>query len=416
MQEIPLSRPDITERERRLVEMVLRSGRLALGPMAERFEELVARRTGRRRAVACSSGTAGLHMTLVAMGVGPGDEVIVPSFCFVAPANAVLYVGATPIFVDSCPKSLNMDPVRVEAAVTDRTKAIVAVENFGNPQHMDVYRRIADKYEIKLIEDACEGLGATYKGRAVGSFGHAAVFGFYPNKQITTGEGGMVVTDDDSLADLLQSLRNQGRPAGSMRKPSGAPRSPAEPLPGAMGGKSTMTEAESPSLLANTGSWMEFARLGYNYRLSEINAALGVAQMERLDEILQRRQEVAEWYIQRFLDHSELVLPSYDDDTAMSWFVFVVRLSDRYAGDERDRIIAGMHRHDVGAAAYFPCVHLQPQFRALGYEEGRFPITERVSQRTIALPFYTKLEREDAEFAARTLELMIERENLKKRA
>ena len=165
-----------------------------------------------------------------------------------------------------------------------------------------------------------------------------------------------------------------------------------------------------------TGSWMEFARMGFNYRMSEVNAALGGAQMERLDEILDRRQSVAEWYIQRLLDHRDLALPSCDDDTAMSWFVFVVRLSDQYHAEERDRIIAGMHRHDVGAAAYFPCVHLQPHFRALGYAEGRFRISERISQRTIALPFFTGLDREDAEFAARTLELMIERENLRKRA
>lgn len=405
MDEIPLSRPDITDREIRLVNMVLTSGRLALGPMAERFEEMVAQRTRRRRGVAVSSGTAGLHMTLVAMGVSPGAEVIVPSFCFIAAANAVLYVGATPVFVDTCPKSLNMDPRLVEEAVTARTKAIIAVENFGNPQHMDAYRRIADKFEIKLIEDACEGLGGAYKGRPIGSFGHAAVFGFYPNKQITTGEGGMVVTDDDTLADTIISLRNQGRPAGSMLTPASA-----------TGGKSEMRSADPAGTPAATGSWMEFARLGFNYRMSEVNAALGVAQMERLDEILERRQEVAEWYVERLLDHPDLALPSCDDDTAMSWFVFVVRLSDQYRADERDRIIAGMHRHDVGAAAYFPCVHLQPHFRALGHMEGRFPISERISQRTIALPFFTNLDREDAEFAARTLELMIDRENLRKRA
>jgi perosamine synthetase len=380
--------------------------------MAERFERTVASRIGRERGVACSSGTAGLHMLLVAMGVGPGDEVITTSLSFIAPANAILYVGAKPVLVDVCPKSLNADPRKVEAAITDRTKAIIAVENFGNPEYMDEYRRIADRHEVKLIEDACEGLGGALRAKPIGSFGHAAVFGFYPNKQITTGEGGMVVTDDGALADLLLSLRNQGRPAGSMtRSATGG---------GAVGtGRGERDEGRSsgtgmgPSQVV---SWMDFARLGFNYRLSEINAALGVAQMERLDEIVRRRREVADRYIERLLDHPDLAMPSVAADSTMSWFVFVVRLDEKYTREERDRIVTGMHRHDVGCAAYFPCVHLQPHFRALGYAEGDFPIAERVSDRTIALPFFTELSARDADFAARTLELMIERENLRKRA
>jgi len=412
MEEIPLSKPEITARDLEAVEMVLRSGRLALGPMCSRFERALASRLGRERGVACSSGTAGLHMVLAAMGIGAGDEVVTTSLSFIAPANAVLYVGAKPVLVDVCPKSLNADPKQVEAAITERTKAIIAVENFGNPTYMDEYRRIADRHEVKLIEDACEGIGGSYRGRPIGSFGHAAVFGFYPNKQMTTGEGGMVVTDDDALADLLMSLRNQGRPAGSMTRSVtgsagvGTGRGARDEGRGAGGGM-------GPS---DRGSWMAFARLGYNYRLSEIHAALGVSQLDRLDEIVRRRREVAEWYIERLLDHPDLVLPNIDPDTAMSWFVFVVRLDEKYTREERDRIIEGMHRHEVGAAAYFPCVHLQPHFRALGYGPGDFPIAERVSDRTIALPFYTELSPRDADFVARTLELMIERENLRSRA
>ncbi|MCA9292191.1 MAG: DegT/DnrJ/EryC1/StrS family aminotransferase [Phycisphaerales bacterium] len=387
MDEIPLSGPDITEREIELVSRVLRSGRLAIGPMQLRFEEMVAQRAGRHHAVACSSGTAALHMALTAFGVGPGDEVIVPTFCFVAVANVVLQAGATPVFVDICPKTLNMDPQRVEAAITRRTKAVIAVENLGCPTYMEKYRSICDRHEIVMIEDACEALGGTYSGRAAGGFGHAAVFGFYPNKQITTGEGGMLVTDNARIADIARSLRNQGRAGNS-----------AGGHPGASQG---------------LRSWMSFERLGYNYRLSEIHAALGVAQMERLDDILMRRQVAAERYIERFMVHPDLILPYVGPDTQMSWFVFVVRLSDRYGAVERDRVLEGMHRHDVGAAAYFPCCHLMPQFAHLpGCRPGAFPISESVSQRTIALPFFTGLTARDADFAGATLELMISRENL----
>ncbi|MFB3429398.1 MAG: DegT/DnrJ/EryC1/StrS family aminotransferase [Phycisphaerales bacterium] len=382
MDDVPLSKPDITDREIELVTQVLRSDRLSIGPMVERFEHLLASRCNRGHGVACSSGTAGLHMALIAAGVGPGDEVITTPFSFIAPANAVLYVGAKPIFVEICPKSLNMDPVKVEAAITPKTKAIIAVENFGNPQHMDEYRKIADRNEIKLIEDCCEAIGGRYQGRAVGDFGHYAVFGFYPNKQITTGEGGMVLTNDDRGAEVLRSLRNQGRAT-----------------PGTSG----------------LGNWMQFERLGYNYRMSEIQAALGVAQLERLDEILEARRTVANRYIERFMGLSEVVLPNISDETTMSWFVFVLRLNDQYTGVERDRIVQGLHRHDVGSAAYFPAIHVQPHFQALGFRQGDFPITESVSERTLALPFYTSLSARDADFAASTFELMIARENLSRR-
>lgn len=378
--EIPLSMPDITEAEVSAVADVLRSGRLSMGPRTVRFEEMIAERTHRRHGVAVSSGTAGLHLLLEALGVGPGDEVITTPFSFVASANCILYVGATPIFVDINPMTLNLDPEKVEAAITPRTKAIIAVETFGNPADMDRIAAVAQRNEIPLIEDACEALGANYKGRPVGSFGRAAVFAFYPNKQITTGEGGMIVTDDDRLADTCRSLRNQGRPLG-----------PTPP----------------------EGSWLSHDRLGFNYRLSELHAALGIAQMERLDAILQRRREVAYMYIDKLMEYADLVLPGHHPDCDMSWFVFVVRLGDQFGQKERDRIITGLRRHDVGAANYFPPIHLQPFYRQrFNFKPGDFPVTESIASRTIALPFFNKLDTTQIELVCLTLQVMLQREQL----
>ncbi len=387
--EIPLSRPDISELEIEMVVETLRSGRLALGPMAEKFEKLVAARAGCRYGISVSSGTSGLHLVMRGLGVGPGDEVITTPFSFIASSNCILFVGATPVFADICPKTLNMDPAQVEKAITSRTKAILAVECFGNPAYMDAYRSIAARHEIPLIEDCCEALATSYQGRSCGSFGRAGVFGFYPNKQITTGEGGMIVTDDQKLAEMCLSMRNQGR-AVSLDAPT---------LPGAK----------------NTGAWLRHERLGYNYRLPEINAALGVAQMRRMDEILMNRQRVADLYIKRLMGVKDLILPTLQPETVMSWFVFVVRLATGYTQDERDRIIAGMRNHDVGAADYFPCIHLQPFYREkYGYGPGSFPMAEAVSQRTIAVPFYNSMTPRDVDIVAQTLEVMISRENLRR--
>jgi perosamine synthetase len=326
-----------------------------------------------------------------ALGVGPGDEVITTPFSFVASSNCILFVGATPVFVDICPKTLNMDPAQVEAAITSKTKAILAVECFGNPAHMDAYRSIAARHEIPLIEDSCEALATSYKGRPCGSFGRAGVFGFYPNKQITTGEGGMIVTDDQRLAELCLSMRNQGRAVSLAPAPAQLPNA------------------------KNVGAWLKHERLGYNYRMPEINAALGVAQMRRLDEIVIQRQRVADLYIRRLMGVSELILPTLEPETVMSWFVFVVRLATGYTQDERDRIIAGMRNHEVGAADYFPCIHLQPFYREkFGYGPGSFPIAEAVSQRTIAIPFHNAMTPRDVDIVCQTLEVMISRENLRR--
>ncbi|MBM4108646.1 MAG: DegT/DnrJ/EryC1/StrS family aminotransferase [Phycisphaerae bacterium] len=385
--EIPLSRPDITELEESLVLKALRSGRLSIGPMVEEFERSVAARAGRRFGVACNSGTSGLHLLMMALNIGPGDEVITTPFSFIASSNCVLFTGATPVFVDICPKTLNMDPEQVEARIGPRTRAILAVETFANPASMDRYEAIANRHEIPLIEDCCEALGTEYKGRPAGSFGRAGVFAFYPNKQITTGEGGMIVTDDERLAELCRSMRNQGRPLG-------------QPGVASAGG-------------TPTGSWLRHERLGYNFRLSELNAALGVAQMRRLTDIVHRRNEVANRYVRRLMDNRSFILPTILPETLMSWFVFVVRLATTYRAEERDRIVAGLRRHDIGAADYFPCIHLQPFYRErLGTGPGMFPIAESVSQRTIALPFFNSMTEEDVATVCQTLDLLVSHENL----
>jgi len=390
MSHIPLSQPDITDREIDAVVATLRSGRLSIGPEQESFEHAVAQVSGRSQGVAVSSGTAGLHAVLLALGVGPGDEVITTPFSFIASANCILMAGATPVFVDICPKSLNMDPARTEAAITPRTKAVIAVEVFGNTTHMLELERIAQRHEVALIEDCCEALGGVAAGgRRVGSFGRAGVFGFYPNKQITTGEGGMIVTDDHALADRCRSLRNQGR----------------------------ATDAHSGADRA-AGSWLSHERLGYNYRMSEVNAAMGNAQMARLPAMLETRRRVAGDYMRQLMDCDELVLPTVEAETdaTMSWFVFVVRLGGDYGRVERDRIIDGMKRHEIGASNYFPCIHLQPFYRdRFNFGPGAFPIAERISDRTLALPFYNRLDEKSIELICRTLRLMIDREGLLRR-
>jgi len=369
--QIPLSSPDITEAEIQAVVEVLRTRFLSLGPKIPEFEAQFQRYLGVDHAIAVSSGTAGLHCCLLAMGVGPGDEVLTTPFSFIASANVILMVGAKPVFVDIDPKTLNMNPDIMEKAITPRTRAILAVEAYGYPGGFDRLTAIAARHEIPLLEDSCEALGSSYRQRQAGTFGRAGVFGFYPNKQITTGEGGMIVTNDTALADRCRSLRNQGRDPG--------------------------------------GHWLAHQRLGYNYRMADINAAIGVVQMRRLDEIVTARQRVAHQYIQLLLDSPHLVVPTIHEDAAMSWFVFVVRLSDAFSREDRDAILAYLRYHNIGCSNYFPPIHLQPFYvEQFGYKRGDFPITEYVSDRTLALPFHNHLTRTEIETVVLHLKQAIE--------
>jgi perosamine synthetase len=351
---IPLSSPDVGEAEIQAVVDVMRTRHLSLGPKVPEFENAFRRYLGVDHAIAMSSGTAGLHCCLLGLGIGPGDEVVTTPFSFIASSNVIKMVGATPVFVDIDPITLNMDVEKAEKAITPKTKAILGVEAFGNPTGMHEVAMLAARHEIPLIEDSCEGLGSSHRKRKVGTFGRCGVFGFYPNKQITTGEGGMVVTNDSKLADMCRSLRNQGRDPGA--------------------------------------SWLSHARLGYNYRMSDINAAIGIVQMQRLEEIVEARQRVAHSYVQLLMDEPHIILPTIDEATVMSWFVFVVRLTGELDVKDRDAILAYLRNHHIGCSNYFPPIHLQPFYMAdHGYKPGDFPVTEYVAERTLALPFYNRL-------------------------
>jgi perosamine synthetase len=356
LREIPLARPWIGEREEELVLEVLRSGQLSLGPTIDRFEQLVADRVGAPQAVAVSSGTAGLHLLARAAGLGPGDEAITSPISFVSSANCFIFEGATPVFADVDRRTLNLDPAAVQAAITTRTKAIVAVDMFGYPCELDEFRAICDQHELTLIEDAAEALGAEYRGRPVGGHGVSAVFGFYPNKQVATGEGGVVVTSTEEEWQLLRSLRNQGR------------------------------DYEG-------GGWFHHVRVGFNYRWTDVQAAIGIGQLEKLDEMLTLRAEVARRYGELLEGVEVEPLCADDADHRRSWFVYVVALPP---GSDRDRVIAELRAAGIGTADYVPCVHLQPYMReTYGFSEGLCPVAEEVASRTIALPFFPQLEAED---------------------
>ena len=353
MEGVPLSKPDIGEGEIRAVVEVLRGGRLSIGPHLEAFEAAVAERAGRKYGVGVNSGTSGLHLCVKALGIGAGDEVITTPFTFIATVNCILFERARPVLVDIDPESYNVDPAAVEAAVTPRTKAILPVEVFGNTAHFDEYEHIAKRRDLLLIEDCCEALGGFLGARPTGGFGDCGVFAFYPNKQITTGEGGMIVTDSEEVRDLCVSMRNQGR-AGD--------------------------------------NWLSHARLGYNYRLSEINAVVGEVQMKRLDEILAKRRGAAEMYRQALADVEQVHLPPMADPETASWFVYVVRLADRFTREDRDAIIQRLRADGIGCSDYFVPVHTQPYImQMLGTKPGDFPVTERIACRTIALPFFVDL-------------------------
>jgi perosamine synthetase len=362
---IPLARPYLDEREEELVLEVLRSGRLSLGPTIDRFEEQIAERVGAPYAAAVSSGTAGLHLLVRIAGIGPGDEVITSPLTFAASANCFLYEGATPVFADVDPQTWNLDPAAVEAAVTERTKGLVAVDMFGYPCELTPLMELCERRGITLIEDSAEALGAAYEGAPIGSHGPPCIFAFYPNKQLATGEGGVVTTHSEEEWKLLRSLRNQGRSYEG-------------------------------------GGWFNHVRLGFNYRWTDLQAAVGLAQLEKLDRILALRSGAAETYAQLLADVAGVTLaPADDEEHHRSWFVYVVQLDPEV---DRARVMVEMRERGVDVAEYVPCVHLLTYMREdYGFGEGLCPAAEQIAARTLALPFFPGIERDDQEYVVDAL-------------
>jgi perosamine synthetase len=376
---IPMSSPDLTELERQAVQAVLNTPTLSMGHWVADFEKAFRDLSGLKYAVAVSSGTAGLHLCVRAANIGAEDLVLTSPFSFVASANVLLYENAIPIFVDVDPRTSNMDPQLAAEAVRDLCeggvraerwlprkgagskrvlKGLLPIDVFGQPADLDPLRKLADDNHLSMIEDACEALGAEYKGRPVGTSGDYAAYAFYPNKQITTGEGGVVVTNDERAADMMRALRNQGRAPGD--------------------------------------TWLQHTFLGYNYRLDEMSAALGVTQMGRLEELLQKRDKVAGWYSERLGEIPGVEIPVIEPfTTRMSWFVYVVRLDRKI---NRDSLAKRLEARGIAVRPYFLPIHLQPYMRErFGYTEGDFPVTEDLGKRGLAVPFSGVMAEEQVE-------------------
>lgn len=380
---VPLSAPDIGERELRYVQEVMRSGHLSLGPMLPKFQERFAETIGRKYAIAVNSGTSALHLCVRAAGIGAGHEVITTSFSFVASTNCLLYENAVPVFVDIDPVTLNISPVEIRKFLTQscrrdargrvinretgrEVKGILPVHVFGLPCNMQPILELAVEYGLAVIEDSCEAIGASYHGKQAGTFGDVSCFAFYPNKQMTTGEGGMIVTDDDRLAKMCRSMRNQGR--------------------------------------GEDGSWLRHERIGYNYRLSDVHCALGLAQVERLRELLEKRDQVARAYHRALKGIPQARRLEDVPGCERSWFVYIVRLDSSVQRGVRDRILHRLRAAGIGCQAYFPAIHEQPFLKdSIHLPLGRLRETEIAADRCLALPFSSNLKRDQIEFVAEAL-------------
>jgi perosamine synthetase len=378
MMKIPMSSPDLSDADRQAVIDVIKTPNLSMGQRILDFEQAFCDQTGWKHAIGVNSGTAGLHLCVRAAGIGPGDLVITTPFSFVASSNVLLFENAVPVFVDVDPRTGNIDPElaadaarniqkyipRVGAKHASPLRAILPVDVFGQPADMDAINAVAKENGLKVIEDSCEALGAEYKGRQAGTLGDYGVFAFYPNKQITVGEGGMIVTNDDKAADFMRSLRNQGRAVGD--------------------------------------TWLQHTRLGYNYRLDEMSAAMGITQMRRLDELLTKREQVAAWYEAGLRDVPGVELPIIESfTTRVSWFVYVIRFDPKL---DRDAIAQRLGEKGVPARPYFLPIHLQPYMvERFGYREGDFPVTEDLGRRGLAVPFSGVMTNEQVEYVCQAI-------------
>jgi len=378
---IPLSCANITDREIRAASNALLGDQLALGSWTARFEKAVAQHAGSNYGIATSSSHSAMHITLEALNISDGDEVIIPAFAFPSAAATIIHLGAIPVFADCDARTLNMDAKDVALKITDKTKAIVAIHTFGNPAGIDSIASIAQEQEIPLIEDAGQAIGSKLHNRQVGSYGRAAIFAFHATSQLTSVDGGVIVTDDDALAEQCKLRRNHGL-------------------------------ASDPTLdtdeLYRVRTDELMLAIGHGFRLSEVHAAVGTVQMKRLSEILERRDLVAQWYTRRLGGLANISCPTIEEGVAMSWDGYVVRLNDNYSREDRDEIIRGLHRHDIGAADFFqsiPTIHVFSKY-SVG---NRCPVAESISQRTVALPFYTSMTQREVDIVSQTLELMLTR-------
>ncbi len=364
MNPITMSAPDISDADIECVLSVLKSGHLALGPQSIEFENQMANYIGVPHACTVSSGTAGLFLALKALSIGVGDEVIVPSFTFVASVNAIMHTGATPVFVDIEPRTWNLDCELIPALITKNTKAIMGVDVFGHPVRWDTLKGIAKKHNLSLIDDSCEALGSSYQGKKIGAWADVSVFAFYPNKQMTTGEGGMVVTPHAHIDETIRSLRNQGRNAMS--------------------------------------AWLEHQHLGYNFRMSELSAALGVSQLERINSIVRKRKLVADTYEHYLSSHTNITRQVIQSDVDVSWFTYTILLPKTV---DRNQIMKDLTNRGIPTRNYFPPVHTQPYIKKFFSDEIKLnlPMTESISKRTLTLPFHNHITEDQISFIANTL-------------
>ena len=378
MEKVPLSSPDIIEKDIEAVVGVMKTRFLSIGPKVVEFEKRMGNFAGTKYAVAVNSGTSALHLIIRGLRVEEGDVIITTPFSFIASSNCILFERGKPLFVDIEEDTLNLDADKVAEKLESmsgeelaKVKALLVVDAFGQPADWDRFKEIGRKYNLRLIEDSAEAIGAEYKGKRAGSLGEVGVFAFYPNKQITTGEGGILVTDNEDLAGLARSMRNQGR--------------------------------------GESGEWLDHERLGYNYRMDELSSALGCSQMERIEEILDKRAKVAGMYGEKLAEVKEVQVPFIAPYVSrMSWFVYVIRLKK---GIDRDRVIRFLRENSIECKPYFTPIHLQPFYRKMfGYREGDFPVTEDVTERTIALPFFNNLKEEQIDYVVEKL-----KEGIKKR-
>jgi perosamine synthetase len=364
-----LAKPIIGKEEKKAVLSVLDSGYLALGPKIIEFEKEFAKKLGVKYACAISSGTAGLHLALIAAGLRTGDEVITSSFSFIASANAILYLGAKPVFVDIDPVSYNIDPKKIEQKITSKTKAILVVHILGQAADMGPILKIAKKYNLKIVEDACESILATYKNKKVGTFGEAGVFAFYPNKQMTTGEGGMIITNKRSVYELVKSLSNQGRSANMQ--------------------------------------WLDHKYLGYNYRMDEMSAALGLIQLKKLDFFIKKRRQIVAWYEEYLKGYEKYLLaPETVAENFHTWFVYVIKLKNAAI---RNKVMEGLLKAGIGTKPYLPAIHLFSFYKKMGFKKGDLPVCEKISSSTLALPFYIGLTENDIKKICKVLTTIIKK-------